>query len=255
MTEFELKLEVPQDSREQVVLAFGKARRQRLQARYFDTDKLALAQAKIVVRVRKEGSRWVQTAKAPSGNSLERLEHNVPLPRPAAGTMPAVDLSRHTGTPLEARLRKALDLKSGDPFPALSLVFETDVQRQVIGAKAGRSTVEIAFDRGRVAAGERHTPLCELEFELKAGHPHDAVRLAGAWCKRHGLWISSISKSAKGQRLAEPSVPQATTARAVSLDGAATIGEAAAAMVAMAAKAVSVRIICGVPFSSWKLLP
>lgn len=231
MTEFELKLEVPQDSREQVVMAFGKARRQRLQARYFDTDEQALAQAHVVVRVRKEGSRWVQTAKAPSSSSLERLEHNVALPRPAAGAMPAVDLSRHAGTPLEAKLRSALDLQPGEPFPALSLVFETDVQRQVMDVKSGRSMVEVAFDRGRVAAGDRHAALCEVEFELKSGRPQDAVRLAQAWCIRHGLWISSVSKSAKGLRLAENSAPMATTAQPVRMEAKAGIREAMAAMV------------------------
>jgi triphosphatase len=231
MTEFELKLEVPPGRRQEVALAFGKAPRNKLLASYFDTDGFALAQCKVVVRVRKEGSQWVQTAKASSGNSLERLEHNVALPRLPGGAMPALDLSRHAGTPLEARLRAALKLKAGEPYPALVPVHEINVQRQALDIKSGRSMVEVVFDRGRVIAGDRHALLCELEFELKSGKPQDAVRLARTWCARHGLWLSTVSKSAKAQRLAQGLAPTAVLAHPVRLEQGADIRSALAAMV------------------------
>jgi len=210
MTEFELKLEIPDARREDVVAAFGKARSQRLRARYFDTADGQLARAGIVVRVRKEGSNWVQTGKATGDSALRRLEHNVALPVMPAGEAPAVDLSRHAHTPLGGRIRKALGLKTagkggdagGGDFPALVAVFETNVLRRTRIAKSGDSVVEIALDQGVVLAGERHLPLYELEFELKDGRPEDAVRLARTWCVRHGLFLSSISKSQKGKRLA-----------------------------------------------------
>ena len=202
MTEFELKLEIPDERREGVVAAFGKARSQRLRARYFDTADGRLARAGMVVRVRKEGSSWVQTGKASGDSALRRLEHNVPLPPMPAGEAPAVDLSRHAATPLGARIRKALGLRNADDFPALMAVFETNVLRRMRIAKSGDSVIEIALDQGVVLAGERHLPLYELEFELKDGRPEDAVRLARTWCVRHGLFLSSISKSQKGKRLA-----------------------------------------------------
>ena len=210
MTEFELKLEIPDARREEVVAAFGKARSQRLRARYFDTADGHLARAGIVVRVRKEGSHWVQTGKAAGDSALRRLEHNVALPLVPASEAPAVDLSRHDHTPLGGRIRKALGLRSrdrnsdehGDGFPPLVAVFETNVLRRTRIAKSGDSVVEIALDQGVVLAGERHLPLYELEFELKDGRPEDAVRLARTWCVRHGLFLSSISKSQKGKRLA-----------------------------------------------------
>ena len=231
MTEFELKLEVPPGRRQEVALAFGNAPRKKLLASYFDTDDFALAQCKVVVRVRKEGSQWVQTAKASSGNSLERLEHNVALPRLPGGALPAVDLSRHAGTPLELRLRAALKLKPGAPYPALVPMYQTSVQRQALDIKSGRSRVEVVFDRGRVIAGDRHALLCELEFELKSGKPQDAVRLARTWCTRHGLWLSTVSKSAKAQRLAQDLAPTAVLAHPVRLEQGADIRSALAAMV------------------------
>lgn len=221
MTEFELKLEIPDDRYPALAAELAGATAQRLQARYFDTPGAQLLAAGIVVRVRHEGGQWVQTAKAPapasSGNAsgLNRLEHNLDLPLPASNgsaggnagdgvddSLPAVDLSCHAGTPLDAVIRAALGLGPDAPFPQLVAVFETDVQRLTRVVQAADSAIEIALDRGRVTAGKQHMPLCEVEFELKAGHPRQAALLARDWCARHGLWLSTVSKSEKGWQLA-----------------------------------------------------
>ena len=205
--EFELKLEIPADRRAQVEAAVreGKAVRRHLQARYFDTVNCALARHNIVLRVRKEGRRWVQTAKAASGGPLERLEHNVNLLQLAGVAMPAVDLARHAGTPVGDRIMKALRLASGEAFPALVLRYETDVWRLTRNIERAGSVMEIALDVGRVVSGAHSMPLCELEVELKHGSPEHAVQLAREWCGRHGLWLSLISKSMKGQRMGSDS--------------------------------------------------
>ena len=202
MTEFELKLEIPAHRTQAVTAAVrrGRTDRQRLQARYFDTHDRALAAHGIVVRLRKEGRQWVQTAKAASGRgTLERLEHNVSL---ATRSTPAPDLARHDDTPLGKCIRHAIKLKPHESFPALELVYETDVVRLSRTVRKGSSAIEIALDTGRVLAADRSMPVNELELELKKGSPADAVELARSWCLAHGLWISAISKSTKGQRLA-----------------------------------------------------
>lgn len=202
MTEFELKLEIPPARVKAVEAAVrrGQAASQRLQARYFDTAEGALAACGVVVRLRKEGQRWVQTAKAPGGRALERLEHNVALAYRGA---PLLDLGRHAGTPMDEPIRQALKLKPGDAFPALALVFETDITRLSRLVRAHGAMVEIALDSGRLSAGERSLPVRELELEFKRGQPGGAVMLARTWCLQHGLWLSSVSKSMKGQRLAQ----------------------------------------------------
>lgn len=203
MTEFELKFEIPPRRLPAVKAAMQetKCNAQRLQARYFDTADGALARKGLVVRVRQEGAHWVQTAKGPTSDPLHRLEHNVALASPANGDFPGVDLARHAGTPVGERLTKALGLKEGEPAPMLILVYATDVQRLTRCVSLEGSDIELALDVGSVVSGQRSATLCELEIELKHGKPAHATELARAWCKRHGLWLSVVSKSMKGQRL------------------------------------------------------
>jgi triphosphatase len=203
MNEFELKFEIPPANLKSVAGAMldGKATRQRLQASYFDTPDGALAKHGIVVRLRKEGRRWVQTAKGPTSDMLERLEHNANLPPQGAGVVPALDLSRHRGTPVGKAIDRAFGLRGEEDYPSLVLLYGTDVQRISRQVARGDSVVEIALDQGRVFANGHSQPISELEVELKEGTPADTVELARQWCTAHGLWISTIAKSMKGQRL------------------------------------------------------
>lgn len=236
MTEFELKFEVPPASLKGVAAAMqpGKTTRQRLQARYFDTDDHALARSGLVLRLRKEGRHWVQTAKAQTADMLERLEHNAAFPSPPQGAVLAPDLARHRGTPVGAAIDKALRVGAKGDYPELHLLYETDINRVTSHVVFKGSVVELALDQGRVFSGadvrNNSTPksqaIRELEFELKQGLPVDAVELAGQWCAHHGLWISTIAKSMKGQRLcsgnefvaATPALPPSFSKHATARD-------------------------------------
>ena len=219
MTEFELKFEIPSASLQGVATAMrvGKAKRQRLQAKYFDTPDGLLAAQGIVVRLRKEGRRWVQTAKGPTAGLLERLEHNADLPPHSAASLPTLDLSRHRATPVGNAIDKALGLNAGEAgaaYPQLDLLYSTDIWRITRQLASGESMVEVALDQGRVFTDGQSQAVCELEIELKQGVPIDAIVLARQWCAAHGLSISTIAKSMKGQRLrgnlAEPDATSAT---------------------------------------------
>jgi len=204
MTEFELKLEIPPRRLAGLLAALreGKVRSRRMQAIYFDTQDGSLAGAGIVVRVRKEGRAWVQTAKCAGGSTLERLEHNVLLGAVPGAEVPDVSLARHAGTAVGDRITQALRLRSLDGPVALVSTFETDVQRLTRTIDDTQSMVELALDRGKVRAGAAQADLCEIEFELLEGHPASAVRLAQRWLAAHGLWLNSVSKAEKGHRLA-----------------------------------------------------
>ncbi|MBC7435492.1 MAG: CHAD domain-containing protein, partial [Bdellovibrionales bacterium] len=156
----------------------------------------------VVVRMRHEGRQWVQTAKAPGSSPLARLEHNVQVEAEPDGTRPVVDLARHDGTPVGEVLRRALLPKVGAAFPPLVPLYETDITRLSVSVVHGESEVEIALDEGRIVAGTQSLPVRELELELKHGRPADVVSLARQGCAIHGLWLSTITKSMKGQRLA-----------------------------------------------------
>jgi len=202
MTEIELKFQVPAQARQRVAAAVagrGAAPRvQRLQAAYFDTDDARLAQAGVALRLRREGRRWVQTLKADGDDALTRLEHNVE--RPARGaTPPAPDLSLHAGTPAGERLAAVL---AGHPGAVLSCRYRTDIRRTCRTLRSHGARLELAFDEGRIVAGERTLPVCELEIELLGGEVAGLLATAREWVSRHGLWLDTRSKAERGTLLA-----------------------------------------------------
>jgi inorganic triphosphatase YgiF len=178
----------------------------RLRARYFDTPQRHLGHAAMALRLRQEGERWVQTLKGRGDGMLKRLEHEVVLDDIPTSAVPALDLSRHDGTPAGAALRRAL----GDQADALACRYETDVWRTLghveigpgpAGTQVG-TTVELALDLGEIRAGSAVWPLQELEFELKAGPVDGLLALARDWVGQHGLWLDVRSKAERGERLA-----------------------------------------------------
>ncbi|WP_218510965.1 CYTH and CHAD domain-containing protein [Variovorax sp. dw_308] len=202
--EIEFKFQVPArhlKAVEQEVRA-AKAVRQHMQAHYFDTKDGALASRGMALRLRKEGQRWVQTAKALGDGPLHRLEHNVDLGG-SGGARPEPDAQRHAGTPVGDLLDKLLD------HGAIALVetFGTDIWRLARHEREGDTTIELALDTGKVMTppGDGHegraSQVCELELELVDGRVQDLVALALRWSQRHGLWFSTVTKAERGQRL------------------------------------------------------
>src|SRR3546814_16520396 len=84
MLERELKLYVPPASRAalEAELRNAGASTITLRARYFDTQDKQQAQAGMALRLRLEGSQWVQTIKAPGPDELTRIEITTPRIEP-----------------------------------------------------------------------------------------------------------------------------------------------------------------------------
>lgn len=198
MVETELKFQVPAAEREglQRALATSTARSIALRALYFDTPDRRLARAGLALRLRKEGTHWVQTLKGHGASAMDRREHELRLD--ATRGTPRLDTARHDGTPLGAALAAAL----GDAAAALTVVFETDVLRTLRLVRHQGALVEVAFDVGEIVAGANRLPVCELEFELKRGPAAALLGLATRWLPRHGLWLDVRSKAEQGDRLA-----------------------------------------------------
>jgi inorganic triphosphatase YgiF len=206
VTEFELKFQVDPHQRAAVEAAVSRGRSHvsHLRARYFDTADGALAAQHLVIRLRKEGRTWWQTAKAPTDAVLQRHEHNVELPPLAAREQPQLKLERHGGTPVGDLITQALRKAGDDPATAeLVAIYGTNVKRTTREMRTGDALVELAFDHGDVRAEDHSRPLCELEIELKSGSAHSMLELARRWRNRYGLWLDAVSKSERGQRLAE----------------------------------------------------
>ncbi|MBU6302740.1 MAG: CYTH and CHAD domain-containing protein [Verrucomicrobia bacterium] len=143
-----------------------------LEAVYFDTPDLDLAAGGIELRVRREvGGGWVQTVKqraagAPTG-LFNRLESEMPLDGPSPDLSA---LSRRPGLALLGRKRIRGRLRP---------VFATRVERRVYhlaGEQGGE--IELSIDVGRLSAGRRTAPLCEVELEARGESPENLFRLA-----------------------------------------------------------------------------
>ncbi|MFM9923939.1 CYTH and CHAD domain-containing protein [Variovorax sp. H27-G14] len=204
--EIEFKFCIPAGRLKAVEAALkrGAVVRTRLQARYFDTADLRLAADGMVLRLRKEGPRWVQTVKATGDNALHRLEHNVDLG--TAGAAPRIDPLRHQGTPVGDRLARLLGEGGGGLLVERQSTDIVRLTRDVRVAGLGGAVVEMALDVGKVVAHagtpeQRESPVCELELELKRGDVQGLVLLARRWSQQHGLWFSTVSKAERGARL------------------------------------------------------
>lgn len=205
MTEIEFKFQIPKARLAglQKELARARTTRTHLQARYFDTADGLLAKNGAALRLRKEGRRWIQTAKALGDSAVHRLEHNVDLGLSRPGVPVLVNARRHQGTPVGEVLDKLLE---GGEVPLVE-TFATDIWRVTRHTRLGSSVVELALDTGRVIAPaspgrpERASPVCELELELVQGSVSDLVALAQRWSQRHGLWFSTVTKAERGERV------------------------------------------------------
>lgn len=207
MTEIELRFQIPASQLAAVRRwvtgdARQPARRERLQAAYFDTPERDLARAGFALRLRREGRRWVQTLKGAAPDGMSRLEHNVALGSGAA--MPALEVARHAGHPAgEALLALVAQLPAG----ALQALFRTDIRRSSRALRTRHGEVELALDEGALLAGEgedlRQSAVAELEIELKRGRPQAVLEVAQRWALgRFGLSLELRTKALRGDLLA-----------------------------------------------------
>jgi len=190
MSEQELKLHVPIHAQKTIEKAVRTTRAEELPLRalYFDTPTRELAKAKIAIRLRLEGSQWVQTLKMPGNNAISKLELNHDRPGPI------LDLSLYAGTPAEAALTN-LD----NP---LELRYETDVIRIFRKHRVTKGIIEIAYDRGVIRSGDLELPVSEVEFELMSGSPEAIFEIGLRWLEKYKLQLDLRSKSYRGDALA-----------------------------------------------------
>ena len=203
--EIEFKFHIPPERLKTLEAAVRRApvQRTRLRARYFDTADGTLAAHGAVLRLRQEGRRWVQTAKALADGPLHRLEHNVDLGLARAGVPPMPDVQRHAGTPVGYTLMRLL-ADAGQP---LVETYGTDIWRLTRELRTPGAVVELALDTGTITAHPadggppRMAAVCELELELVRGKVEGLVALAYRWSQQHRLWFDTVSKAERGERL------------------------------------------------------
>ena len=234
MMEFELKLAVPAARKAELLeaLALSRAPSMSQSAHYFDTEDGLLAACGLSLRLRREGRRWVQTLKAGGDSPVSRLEDSIVVRVPKGGS-PSIDLQRHRTAAAREALEKSLKSPSSEAWPALVERFVVKVSRRARDVEKDGEKLEIVFDVGHIEAQGKRLPICELEIELKSdGGSAHMFALARQLVHEHHLWLSTTSKSARGEALlsAQEHAP-VVKAREVDFDPDASDGQKLRAMV------------------------
>lgn len=177
----------------------GAARR--LESTYYDTDDRALIRHGLSLRVRRAGKTYIQTLKRAPANgqpfSRAEWECRVNGAGPDLALLPIAEI----GAPLDAIAPDAL-----------APIFTTTVRRRTQRLDFGGTIVELAFDEGAIAAGERSEPLSELELEVKAGDKRILYDLGLELLATAPLRLGIRSKAERGYDLASGVAPTGTKA-------------------------------------------
>ena len=194
--ETEIKMSLPAGAARRLpahpLLADSKPLRQQLVNTYYDTADLRLQRKRLAVRYRQKGSEWLLTVKsdAPSpGGLAQRREWEV-ASQPGEFDFAHVD---------NMKLRRFLESVTSDLVP----VFTTDFIRSLwILTPQDGTRIEVALDRGKIIAGERSDPICEVELELLEGSVDELFAAAVALQAELPLHPEGASKAERGYRLA-----------------------------------------------------
>ena len=162
---------------------------------YYDTADRALAQARVALRLRRDGEQFIQTLKS-RGQSVaglsERNEWDWHLDKAKLDT-------KKLGDDCWPASLADLDKKTLKP------VFTTDFVREKAEIAWGRGNakvvIEAALDLGKVKAGKQSEEICELELELRQGDPQALLELAAELAADLPLMPCDISKAERGYRL------------------------------------------------------
>jgi triphosphatase len=198
---------------------------------YFDTNKQKLRQKGLMLRVRREGRRYLQTIKSNRNSGIfQRDEWETEV----AGKEP--DLSKATGTALEPLLSNKLRRH-------LKPLFETRVRRTVYPIVDGAHSIAVSVDRGTIDTGKRSQPLCEIELELERGNAAELFNVARKISQALPARLAVKSKSERGYEIIKGEEDLPVKAQPVDL----TAGASARDAFKMIGLACLKQIICNEP--------
>jgi len=213
--EIELKLALsPQDADilQASDLMAGKPKTAKQRSVYFDTHDHSLRKAGLWLRIRRSGRKRIQTVKAGGAGSVG-LFARPEWEQPVADDTPILG----HGTPIRALLGKLAD--------EIAPVFEVDVERRTWHVHESGADIELVLDRGEVIAGDRRSPICEVELELKSGAPAALFAFARKLDAVAPMRLAVLTKSQRGYALLDP-IAEAYGAGRVELDHDMTAAEA-----------------------------
>ena len=211
-----LKLAVAEDRHAALqrhpLLAKAAAREQQhLVSIYYDTGRMALRRAGILLRLRKQGSSWQQTIKRQddSDSGLTRR------PEWQAPYLNHFDFSHVDDAALRDWLQRDKIVRR------IAAMFETNIRRTVwqLNPDPG-SRILVKLDRGWIASNGRRDTISELELQLLAGSVDSLYALALELANTQALPPLLLSKAERGYRLFLDTPPAPVKAGDVPIDAA-----------------------------------
>lgn len=194
--------------------ARSRGTRKHLKSIYYDTPERTLRRNGLSLRVRQSGARFVQTVKTDTADDpLRRGEWEASVPSFAPDLALAMPF-------LPEKLRSHL---AAQPLEA---VFTADIHRHARIIDLPSGTVEIAFDRGELKAGDRSLPVSEIELELRSGSASAIYEIALRLAEQGAVKPSIRAKSARGFDFAADKPPAARRPRKLRLDPSVALDEA-----------------------------
>ena len=186
---------------------------------YYDTADQKLRQNRMALRMRRSGRtvpvmalKWPQHA---GSGPFARGEAEVRAP---GGKL---DLSLFDPT-IAAELQRIL----GDA--PLEPQFETRIKRRSRTLHVGGAEIEVAFDQGEIVAGDRRTPIMEVELELKSGAAADLYAFAARVAADLPMRLSVVSKAEQAFMFADGLIAGPVRAQSIVLPSQLTCDEAIA---------------------------
>jgi triphosphatase len=177
----------------------GRAKTARVVSTYFDTAGGRLAEEGIALRLRRDGTRWLQTIKGPplagAGAGVHARDE---YERRLAG--PRLDAAHLATTPWHKLLGKLQ--KRGE----LVAQFTTDFTRRTLPLAFPEGTRALfSIDVGEIRAARKTTrrvPLSEVEIEVVRGNVQRAFEMALALVDDWPLSVATANKAERGYALA-----------------------------------------------------
>lgn len=195
--EIELKLALPEHAQRQFLRHPMLREAQRKQVYtltnlYYDTPQLDLRGRGIALRLRAQGKFWLQSVKC-AGSRAGGLSARPEWENPYNGHFDFSVIDN-------AQVREWLERPK--LISRIAPVFETHFERTAWTFELVRGTrIELALDRGWIAANGQREAISEVEIELLAGDPNELFRLAQILAERAPLALAPFSKAERGYRL------------------------------------------------------
>lgn len=207
-------------------VASGRLRSRPLVSAYYDTPEHDLAAAGVALRLRRAGTRWLQTVKG-EGVAAAGLHRRAEFEWSLAA--PRLDVAKLAQTPW----RKLFARTDG----RYRRVFVTAVRRSELPLTFADGTrATLCLDSGEIRAGRRRLAVHEIEVEIEHGDAARLFELADALAADLPVRVTHASKAARGYALADDAAPPPRRARKVALAAAAT---PRAALTAIAADCIA----------------